>query len=508
MILKTARTLAVTALAAVGLSLLAVTPANALPGSDPSRPAPNTPGWTYCWVSEANFGTVDQIEPYDAQTWPIYITPSQGQPGYQPHTGAASEGSAIWTSVARSDPRTVGTVGWDVRNTSCYPTPSLPTFEGRATILDEAGTSLGSATNSLSANGTWSGKPFKQQIAIEPNAPIQVQTIFNFTVPELEAVIGFDGVPTTNWYQGATEWRFLPPTVNSAAYSSTYPENITVTCDGADGVLTRGLTASVSCLTTGTTPDVVFEDWRIAAKDDFFTGFYVPMETRLPYESRYTNATSPTMNGPWGMAQDLTIDPPIYTVGAAAAWLPTAENKSFRVAVGDTLTVTPEGLLTGATWSQGNIDSLDTFITNVPSGGTLTPEGDLEFTSAEIGDFGFNYYLQDPDTELRSREAIGQIEVFADAVEPPVIIAPPVITDPPVAVVPPLVIDAPVLLLPPAPIATPPAPAAEPSAPVLASTGTDVAPALLLAGSLLAVGATALIVRRRKRKYSEASAAI
>ena len=68
------------------------------------HPARYTPGWTGCWETEANRTDVNLIDPLDMRTWPVYVTPSQGQPGYIPHF-EGSEGSDIWTQVSRDDPR-------------------------------------------------------------------------------------------------------------------------------------------------------------------------------------------------------------------------------------------------------------------------------------------------------------------------------------------------------------------------------------------------------------------
>jgi hypothetical protein len=96
-------------------------------------------------------------------------------------------------------------------------------------------------------------------------------------------------------------------------------------------------------------------------------------------------------------------------------WLPSAADHSFRVEADKTLTITRTGLLQGASWSQGSVQGLDTYVTNVPSGGTVQANGDLQFTSAQVGNYAFNYYLQDPASQLRSQDATGKIQVYADA---------------------------------------------------------------------------------------------
>jgi hypothetical protein len=124
-------------------------------------------------------------------------------------------------------------------------------------------------------------------------------------------------------------------------------------------------------------------------------------------------------------------------ISPSPTWLPDAADHSFRVEANKTLTVTPTGLLEGASWSQGSVQGLNTYITNVPSGGTVESNGDLQFTSAQVGNYGFDYYLQDPTSQLRSQDAAGKIQVYSvqtSAAPPPAPVSAPVVSAQPAAV--------------------------------------------------------------------------
>ena len=441
------------------------------PALEAGHPARNEEGWTSCWVTEINRTDVNAIDPYDMRTWPVYVTSDEG-----PHTGGAEEGSDIWIQVTRTDPRftssPVDGVTWTPKETSCEPALPGQVASGVSTMLNASGQAVGKVT---SADPDLAGK-----VHAEIGEHLTVRTVFTVQFPKLVAITDLNGVPTTAWDQGDDQFRILDPQVNAFVGSpdgsdhGVLPEGVSVSCDSANKVYGHGDVAMVTCDTTGVVPTVTFYEYYQEGFDDAT----VFLSTSLRSESR-------SDRWDWGSSQNLQAGFPAYTVSPAQEWIPLVKDQAYRVLVDETLTVTPEGLLTGAEWSQGSLDKFDTYITNIPSGGKLVGNGDLEFTSKQIGNYDFNYYLQDPDTGTRSRSALGAIEVYDDSV----IADPPVVTNPPTA-------ENPVIPLTPAvdpkPLSSPPI--------SLAHTGFD---GTLLAGiSLLLISLGLLSLRRNSRNAS------
>ena len=463
------------------------------------HPAPRTPGWTQCWATEINRTDVNNLSPVDMRTWPVYITPIEGQPGYIPHTGAASEGSDIWTQVSRNDPRLVAPPGsgFDRLAPNCYPTANKGSFTTTAEVLDAGNTVIStiSATNTIFGVSDGNPEPTtvytpstgQQKIPVGTNEAVKTRTTVTVQFPKNSPVIDLSGNPTTDYYVGANQFRFDTPTVNSRTSGFEDPVGVAVECDTRDTVFTFGGSATVTCITTASMPDVTFDAWRTAVLDQYGNGSLVPLTTEFGLESRYVNANSPQLSGGWTPPNGTVIQAGFtyFEVKPATEWLPTAQDKTFRVKAAETLTVTPDGLLTGAQWAQGNVGDLQTHITNIPAGGAVTPNGNLEFTSRQVGDYGFNYFLQDPATGLRSRDATGAIRVYSDAV-----------------VVPPPVVTPPVVLTPIAPVAAVTPTALVPVTPVLAFTGSDPMGAILT-GILFLLAGLAIGVIRRKRLVRE-----
>jgi hypothetical protein len=280
--------------------------------------------------------------------------------------------------------------------------------------------------------------------------------------------------PTEGTMSGTKEYRFAAPQINSGVVVSggfTEPNNATTKCDVDPSQIFRsGDTVNFNCITTATAPDYTLENLRQAVKDNcptsscdpisfdgagnptfqpwYFSGLTVPLKTSMKINWAATGFGDPIWND--GTRLEAKMTDYLVDVPGAQTWLPVAQDQSYRVKADDVLTVTPDGLLTGAQWSQGTVSSLDTHITNVPAGGTVEANGDLTFTSDQVGGYQFNYFLQDPSTQLRSADATGAIEVYADSTPPPTATPtpPPVVTPKPT---------------PPAPVVTPaPAPAVVP----------------------------------------------
>ena len=435
-----------------------------------NRPTEGQPGYTSCWTSEVNRTDVGHIDPYDMRTWPMYVTPSEAQPGYTPHIGAPSEGSDIWTQVGASDPRLSGTdengFYWDSHSPDCYPVPTSPTHTASAEVLGTSDQVLAVASPEEPVN-----------VPTKSGSAIKVRSTFVVNFPEVQSIIDRNGYLTSNWFQGDSSFRFSAPQVNQNVGSpagddhGVWPDDVASSCDVNDRLYNRGESVTVTCITTGVTPEITFDEYRHSVYEAFGNGVTVPLATELGYESRYVDPLRPELTGAWSEGVLMQPGFTAYSVGPTHTWLPTAQDKKYRVKASETLTVTPDGLLTGASWSQGSVESLDTYITNVPTGGTLTDHGSLEFTSEQVGDYAFNYYLEDPETELRSAAATGTIEVYSEAViTPPIEVTP----TPPVSIT---------------PVATTPEVQSVPTADRLAYTGSDglgvpvlVALFLLLAG--------------------------
>lgn len=462
------------------------------PSLAPGHPAPGAPGYTSCWASEVNRIDVNLISPFDMRTWPAYITPSEGQPGYIPHIGAASEGSDVWTQVNIDDPRYVtqtdGTVRLDRIARICSPTGNVMTFTASAEVLDTNDQVISTVSSIGQRGGATDSTQYtpatgRQTNPADINGAVSTRTTFSVQFPVIEPVIDLAGKPTTDYYVGANQFRFSTPTVNESAFGFDRPVGVGLDCDTPTTVFTFGDSANVTCLTQGQMPNITFDEWRTAVLDQFGTGAFIPLTTELSIESRTFSATNPDMTGSWFPGASLQPGFTQFEVKPAVEWLPTAQDKTFRVKAAETLTVTPDGLLAGASWNQGNVGDLETIITNIPTGGILLPDGTLSFTSEQIGDYGFNFVLQDPATGVRSQDATGAIQVYSDSVivTPP---TPPVVIDPIIPVV---------ELMPVAVVQ---------HAKVLGYTGADVGGAGMLAIAFLIAGAAALMFKHRKLRAS------
>lgn len=414
-----------------------------------AAPEEGQPGYTSCWVSELSRTDVNLIDPFDMRTWPVFVTPSQGQPGYTPHSGASSEGSDIWTEVERNDPRvTAGGangVYWDTISPQCYPSFPSASYAATAEILSVDGEVL-AATGAEGFSAPSVKGP--AQASSTPGDPITVRSTFTITQPALTSIIDLDGTETTDWYQGENSFRVGAPVVNQSWEGDlAAPDDVMATCDSTGTTYGPGDTLTVTCITTAFVPKITFDEYQRATFESFGNGITVPLSTKLEFQGRYVDG-DPSLSGAWSSARLMQAGFTSFIVSPAQEWLPTALNKNFRVQAFDTLTVTPDGLLTGAEWSQGSVGALETYITNVPPGGAITPEGNLEFRSEQIGEFNFDYYLQVPQTEIRSQAAIGAIEVYENGapptVDPPEVIPPA--TQPPTA--PPLVVAPPATAIP------------------------------------------------------------
>ena len=447
------------------------------------HPASGDPGYTYCWASEINRTDVNLISPFDMRTWPVYVTPSDGQPGYIPHTVATTEGSDIWTQVTRDDPRylngTEGGVTFDGYAPDCHPVGNRTTYIATAEALDTSDHVISTVSgNSDGRNIQYTPTTGFQTIPADVAGAVKMRTTFSVQFPKIETVIDLAGNPTTDYYVGYNQFRFSAPRVNQTAFGFETPVGVSVSCDTPDTTFGFGDSATVTCVTIGQMPDVTFDEFRQAILDQFGTGVLVPFTTELGIDGRYVNVANPLLTGDWSSSSMMHPGLSQYEVKPAPAWLPTALNKSFRVKVAETLTVTPDGLLTGAAWTQGDVQTLDTYITNVPLGGAVTPDGNLEFTSDQIGDFGFNYFVQDPATGLRSQEATGNIQVYDEAAVSP--LAPIVVSVNP----------------------EPPTSETPPAAVSLAYTGTDPGQSVLFALAFLIAGLCATIAASRRRRRS------
>ncbi|TIH28782.1 Ig-like domain-containing protein [Subtercola vilae] len=284
---------------------------------------------------------------------------------------------------------------------------------------------------------------------------------------------------TEGTMSGDKQYRFAAPEINAGVVVSggfTAPDNAAVSCDvDPNQIFHSGDTVDFSCTATATAPEYTLDTLRQEMADNcptttkcdpisfdeagnpifqswYFSGLLVPLKTSMQIEWAATGFEPTYWND--GTRLEANMTEFMVDVPGAQTWLPVAQDQSYRVKADDVLTVTPDGLLTGAQWSQGTVSSLDTHITNVPAGGTVEANGDLTFTSDQIGGYQFKYFLEDPSTELRSADASGAIEVYADSTTPPTATPDPTPTPTPVVTPKPT---------PPAPVVTPtPTPAVVP----------------------------------------------
>jgi len=430
-----------------------------------------------CTASEVNRTNASLIDSYDMRTWPQYVTPSQGMPGYKPHTGATNEGRDIWEQVTTDDPRWIdsgaGGVYWDKLNPTCYPEPLSVTYTATAENLSASGDVLAVVT---STDSEFDATPANSPGTIGQS--VLSRATFDITFPPLQTILDRNGNPTTDFYQGVNTFRIAGTPVNSHHGGNwEWPTNVAVACSPTERTYGMGAHITVTCATTATLPDVSFDEYQQAAFEHSGIGIISPLTTELTLEARYVDAVDPTMSGDWRPYSFVQPGFSGYEIKLATAWLPAAQEQHYRVKAAETLTVTPEGLLTGAEWSEGDIGSLDTYITSVPEGGTVTPDGNLEFTSQQIGNYGFSYYLADPVSGLRSQEAPGTIEVYDEVVPntPTATAAPPVVADP----------------------VTP----SSSTTSSLASTGANPLPVIVSVGLLLTAGMIITFFARRRRTH-------
>jgi len=440
-------------------------------------PNPGEVGYTSCWATEINRADVNQIDPFDMRTWPVYAARSVGTPGSIPHSGAPEEGTDVWEQIAAGDPRidySAGPTGWDMYAPNCYPiTQAGPSYTVQTRVIDSDGATVAEASEygprDMTSNvDNWG------MFRAEMDEGFVARSVFTITPPPATIVHDRQGTPTT-YGIGNNVWQLAGASLN-AFVDGPYqpPANPSIDCDVPIGTtVTRGDAGlTVTCDLSVAAPTVEWDDFLADIAERFGEGVMVPMTVDLGIEARYVDEARPELSGSWA-PRELLRGPFISAeILPNRDWLPVAVDHRFRVKVAETLTVTPEGLLTGAEWKQGDVGTLDTYITELPEGGVLTPVGNLEFTSADVGDFEFTFFLEDPETGLRSEEALGQIDVYAELVE--VIPASP---------------QAPVV-------------AATPES-HLAATGTDAQPLALIAILLMGVGAIATVTRRARVRKAE-----
>jgi hypothetical protein len=468
-----------------------------------ARPGPEENGYTQCWETEINRTDAGKINPYDARTWPAYYTPIKGQPGYLPHATDGSsflngEGSDIWTQVPRDSRGNLllpsGATSYDTLNPTCSPNyPSTVKVRSTVKALSEGETAH--PTTRFGGNYGGLGTADSEQIywTAKTGQEMRMQTTFTVQLANRPPVIGFDGVTVDRAASQYTDYRFDAPETyfDQNTWSKGLVSAVTSSCDNQGVIYEPGDTATITCITSGRVDEIPWSAWvtwhDAGASQQFFLGLnmngVLTYSTRdLFYGNDWTSETDhPANSAPWFAGTTQFQFPP------APQWLPTAQDKTFRVKAAETLTVTPCGLLTGAQWAQGNLGDLQTHITNVPAGGAVKPNGNLEFTSQQVGDYGFKYFLQDPATGLRSQDATGSIQVYSDAV-----VVPPPVVMPPTAVTPPVV------LTPIAPVAAKAPTALVPVAPVLAFTGSDPMGAILTGILFLLAGLSIGIIRRKR----------
>lgn len=464
-----------------------------------SRPGPDENAYTRCWETEVNRTDATQINPYDARTWPAYYTPSEGQPNYVPHATDGSsldngEGSDIWTQVPRNAQGNPvlpgGSTGVDILTANCAPQYANLVNVTSAVEALSAGASTGPATSGHT-NGGWVGTGDSEQIywTAQTGQGVRLQTTFTVQFAVRPPVIGFDGVTVSSGDTQSLDYRIDAPEtyIDQKPWWQGLVSGASSSCDQEGVVYEPGDTATITCATSALVNDIPWAAWVAGhtAGDNEPASLDLNLSAALTYSTRdpfygtdWTSQTDhPADSSPWFRGTTT------FRFAANPQWLPTAQDKTFRVKAAETLTVTPDGLLTGASWNQGNVGDLETIITNIPEGGTLLPDGTLSFTSEQIGDYGFNFVLQDPATGLRSQDATGAIQVYSDAV----IVTPPT---PPVAIDPII----PVVELTPAAVVQ--------HAKVLGYTGADVGGAGMLAIAFLITGAGALMFKHRKLRAS------
>jgi hypothetical protein len=319
--------------------------------------------------------------------------------------------------------------------------------------------------------------PEDANLAIEPGQTIRI--MYDFTIqmptPDTRSIIGLDGNPGV---RSIPQINFRMP-VSEGAYQDAIPSNwdgvrlsaSDQSCSSPELNSVAGQKLLVWCSIDATIdPTHTLDEWQKVR------GRALIFQPTFTYELQWVYDGAP---GPW---TSRPLGTPTYArIDASQIWLPTATNKTFRVKAADTLTVTPGGLLVGAEWSQGNVEDLDTYITDIPEGGTLTDEGNLEFTSDQIGSYDFDYYLEDPASGIRSKSAHGDIEVYDLPVVTP--------SDPQPVV--PVTVEA-------GSLSTPPAT-------VLAHTGSDPLrdlPIGILSASAVALGIALLLRKLQRRRHT------
>ena len=305
-----------------------------------NRPAEGAVGWTSCWADymppEVDKSTVN---PYDMRTWPRLVR---------------ANSTDAWIPVAYNDPRVptgagppgpVDGIQWQYESWGCA--PITPGLTWSASALNKSGQGQSTVSNSPAfPQPNWSPvnhyMPDSGMVTTEalPGESVTSTTTFTFSAPKLVSIIGLDGQPTTNFYQGVNRWRITAPTVNASTDLSGWhaPQDVTTSCDpGYDATLQPGDSITFSCVTTATIPEFTFDEWALAVFDQFGNGARIPLTTEVSYQTLYENGP---LTGIWSDGNRLQPGFSDFMVSPAQVWLPTAQHKTFRVKTAETLTVT------------------------------------------------------------------------------------------------------------------------------------------------------------------------